>query len=61
MNGRLPMPLILFLSLLLGGLILLFDLSDSYGIVEGVAYIALILLGLVSGRAGYVYLMAAAI
>lgn len=58
MNGRLPMPLIIFLSLLLGGLILLFDLSDSYGIVEGVAYIALILLGLVSGRTGYVYLMA---
>ena len=59
MNDRLPMPLIIFLSLLLAGLILLFDLSDSYGIVEGVAYVALILLGLLSGRTGYVYLMAA--
>lgn len=59
MNDRLPMPLIIFLSLLLALLILLFDLSDSYGIVEGVAYIALILLGLLSGRTGYIYLMAA--
>ena len=58
MNNRLPMPLILLFSLALASLILWFDLSDSYGIVEGVAYVALILLGLLSGRGWYVYLMA---
>lgn len=58
MNDRLPLPLLAFLSLLLALLILWFDLSDSYGIVEGVAYISLILLGLASGRSRYVYLMA---
>jgi len=39
-------------------MILWFDLSDSYGIVEGVAYIVLILLALMSGRIRFVYIMA---
>ena len=58
MNERIPLPLLVSLSLLLALMILWFDLSDAYGIVEGVAYTSLILLGLVSGRIAYVYMSA---
>jgi two-component system sensor kinase FixL len=58
MNDRLPLPLLVTLGLILAMLILWFDLSDSYGIVEGVAYISLILLSLASGKIKYVYLTA---
>lgn len=58
MNKRIPLPLLVFFGLVIAMMILWFDLSDSYGIVEGVAYIALILLGLVSGRIRFVYIMA---
>ena len=58
MNDRLPLPLLVTIGLILALLILWFDLSDSYGIVEGVAYISLILLGLASGKIKYVYLTA---
>jgi len=58
MNKRIPLPLLVLYGLVIALMILWFDLSDSYGIVEGVAYIALILMGLVSGRIRFVYIMA---
>ena len=58
MNYHYPHPLLVVFSLLLGFLILLFDLKVSHGIAEGVAYIVLVLTGLLSGRIRYVYIMA---
>lgn len=58
MNKRIPLPLLAVLCLILACFILWFDLSDSYGIVEGVAYTTLIVLGLASGQIRYVYLTA---